>query len=491
MTERWWDEEDESPPPNSKELVEEALNNAEAERIEREEEIAEAKHQLELARMEAEKKRLEGSVSSSQHSAEQSSMGQKRGSEPPIVSARSGFLGLWWLTRGEAIFVISAIVFALIISTIWTIGLINESTYTQVSATIVAEENDFWIETEAEIVGDGTNGTGWFQDDLSGWYESCYTDEDGYESCDSYWVNEYECYADLYLTWNVSGIEYSGWVYTPSILTPYSCLAYMEQYYEIGDIIPIYYGESDPSQFQTFTITLGDSQSTRWTETMYHWAEGPNLYTDYECEAILTVTYPDPLDNSSQITTRVLDGWNGGAAFYGIYSGDSCLSEIMDEYSDGRTLTVMVDEKDTTKAYRIGNTPEGFFSITWFCCLGLMIILVIVSFVWIRFSNTPPGSYVTRNGVVHHGGYDGNDVTIINNHYGNRWGYSEGPGVHYRKPTRIGSRRRNRISTGGGRSSGGHSSRGRSGGGGSSGGGSRSSGGGRSGGGRSGGGRRR
>ena len=34
MTERWWDEEDESPPPNSKELVEEALNNAEAERIE-------------------------------------------------------------------------------------------------------------------------------------------------------------------------------------------------------------------------------------------------------------------------------------------------------------------------------------------------------------------------------------------------------------------------------------------------------------------------
>ena len=50
--------------PNSKELVEEALNNAEAERIEREEEIAEAKHQLELARMEAEKKRLEGSVSS-------------------------------------------------------------------------------------------------------------------------------------------------------------------------------------------------------------------------------------------------------------------------------------------------------------------------------------------------------------------------------------------------------------------------------------------
>ena len=159
----------------------------------------------------------------------------------------------------------------------------------------------------------------------------------------------------------------------------------------------------------------------------------------------------------------------------------------MDEYSDGRTLTVMVDEKDTTKAYRIGLTPEGFFSITWFCCLGLMIILVIVSFVIVTLNNTPPGNYVTRNGVVHHGGYDGNDVTIINNHYGDRWGYNHGPGVHYRKPSRRVSSSRRRSSSGGGRSSGGHSTRGRSGGGSSSGGGSRSSGGGRSGGGRSGG----
>ena len=407
--------------------------------------------------------------------------------QPPVVSGSQGFLGLWWLTRGEALFVISAISFALIISTIWTVGLINESTYTEVSAAIVAEEDNFWIEAEAEIVGDGTNGTGWFQDDLSGWYESCYTDEEGYEYCDSYWVNEYECYADLYLTWNVSGDEYNGWAYTPSILTPYSCLAYMEQYYAIGDIIPIYYAESDPSQFQAFTITLGDSQSTRWTETMYHWAEGPNLYSDYECEAILTITYPNPLDNSSQITTRVLDGWIGGAALFGIYSPNSCLSEIMDEYSDGKTIIVMVDDKDASKAYRPGNTPEGFFSITWFCCLGLMFVLVIVSFVVVRLNNTPPGNYVTRNGVVHHGGYDGNDVTIINNNYGNRWGYNHGPGVHYRKPSRRVSSTRTRSSSGGSRSSGGHSTRGRSGGGSSSGGGSRSSGGGRSGGGRSGG----
>ena len=407
--------------------------------------------------------------------------------QPPVVSGSQGFLGLWWLTRGEALFVISAISFALIISTIWTVGLINESTYTEVSAAIVAEEDNFWIEAEAEIVGDGTNGTGWFQDDLSGWYESCYTDEEGYEYCDSYWVNEYECYADLYLTWNVSGDEYNGWAYTPSILTPYSCLAYMEQYYAIGDIIPIYYAESDPSQFQAFTITLGDSQSTRWTETMYHWAEGPNLYADYECQAILTITYPNPLDNSSQITTRVLDGWIGGAALFGIYSPNSCLSEIMDEYSDGKTIIVMVDDKDASKAYRPGNTPEGFFSITWFCCLGLMFVLVIVSFVVVRLNNTPPGNYVTRNGVVHHGGYDGNDVTIINNNYGNRWGYNHGPGVHYRKPSRRVSSTRTRSSSGGSRSSGGHSTRGRSGGGSSSGGGSRSSGGGRSGGGRSGG----
>ena len=406
--------------------------------------------------------------------------------QPPVVSGSQGFLGLWWLTRGEAVFVVCVTFFALVISAQWTYGLLTEPTFTETLAVIEAEDDEFWIEWEAEITGDGTNGTGWFQDDLSGWYEDCWTDEDGYEYCESYWVNEYECYADLYLTWNVSGVEYSDWAYTPSIITSYGCLAYMEQYYEIGDVIPIYYGESDPSQFQAFTITLGNSQSTHWTETMYHWAEGPNLYTDYECEAILSVTYPDPDNEATTITSRVLDGGNN-PAFYGIYSPNSCLLEIMDNYSFGKTITVEVDNTDKSKVYREGGTPEGFYSITWFCCLGVMFILVILSFVIVRFNNTPPGNYVTRNGVVHHGGYDGNDVTIINNNYGNRWGYNEGPGVHYRKPSRRVSSSRRRSSSGGSRSSGGHSTRGRSGGGSSSGGGSRSSGGGRSGGGRSGG----
>jgi len=406
--------------------------------------------------------------------------------QPPVVSGSQGFLGLWWLTRGEAVFVVCVTFFALSISAQWTYGLLTEPTYTETLAVIEAEDDEFWIEWEAEITGDGTNGTGWFQDDLSGWYEDCWTDEDGYEYCESYWVNEYECYADLYLTWNVSGVEYSDWAYTPSIITSYGCLAYMEQYYEIGDVIPIYYGESDPSQFQAFTITLGNSQSTHWTETMYHWAEGPNLYTDYECEAILSVTYRDPDNEATTITSRVLDGGNN-PAFYGIYSPNSCLLEIMDNYSFGKTITVEVDNTDKSKVYREGGTPEGFYSITWFCCLGVMFILVILSFVIVRFNNTPPGNYVTRNGVVHHGGYDGNDVTIINNNYGNRWGYNEGPGVHYRKPSRRVSSSRRRSSSGGSRSSGGHSTRGRSGGGSSSGGGSRSSGGGRSGGGRSGG----
>ena len=95
MTERWWDEEEESESPTSKELVEDALNNAEAERIEREQEIAEAKHQLELARMEAEKKRLKEASSVPRNSAEESPTAQKMESGPPIVSARSGLLGLW------------------------------------------------------------------------------------------------------------------------------------------------------------------------------------------------------------------------------------------------------------------------------------------------------------------------------------------------------------------------------------------------------------
>ncbi|MEC7532146.1 MAG: hypothetical protein VX557_01620 [Candidatus Thermoplasmatota archaeon] len=187
--------------------------------------------------------------------------------QPPVVSGGRGFLGLWWLTRGEALFVVSATVFALIISAIWTAGLINESTYAEVSATIVAED-DFWIEGRAEVIGDGTNGTGWFMDDLSGYYQDCWTDEDGYQSCRSVYVVEYECYADLYISWNVSGVEYSGWAYTPSIITPYGCLEIIEDYYRIGITGPIWYAASDPSQFQAFTISLGDRQSTQWFETM-------------------------------------------------------------------------------------------------------------------------------------------------------------------------------------------------------------------------------
>ena len=193
---------------------------------------------------------------------------------------------------------------------------------------------------------------------------------------------------------------------------------------------------------------------------------------------------PTPWISSSQITTRVLGGWNDGATFYGISSGDHCLAEIMGEYNDGRALIVMVDDKDATKAYQPGATPDGFFSVTWFCCLGLMFVLVIVSFVVVRLNNTPPGNYVTRNGVVHHGGYDGNDVTIINNHYGNRWGYNHGPGFII--AGQVGGVRSTRTRSSGGGGSGrvvdtqpGADPEGGS----SSGGGSRSSGGGRSGGG--------
>ena len=113
--------------------------------------------------------------------------------QPPVVSGGRGFLGLWWLTRGEALFVVSATVFALIISAIWTAGLLNESTYAEVSATIVAEEDEYWVWGTAEIIGDGTNGTGWFMEDLSGYYEDCYTDQDGYQYCDTIYVVEYEC----------------------------------------------------------------------------------------------------------------------------------------------------------------------------------------------------------------------------------------------------------------------------------------------------------
>ena len=216
-------------------------------------------------------------------------------------------------------------VLAIAVAIIWTLGVMGAETYTQTTATIKASDETNWISADAIISGDGTNGTGWFQDDVSGWYEECYTEDDGYEYCNEFWVEEYECYADLLLSWNYSDSEYSGWAYTPSVITPFGCLDLMEEYYQIGDVIPIWHVDSEPSEFQTFTVRFGSSSEfgTYWSETMYHWLEWDtlSLMTEYTCEATIAVSSPATADS----VTLVLDGWNDGGAIYAEWSEQSCI----------------------------------------------------------------------------------------------------------------------------------------------------------------------
>ena len=485
--ERWWVHDNEKEEGSSKETVEDAMNKAEAEKIQREEEMAEARHELELARIEAEKKQLGAKDSGSEESRVDSEGDGEEVAQPPMVTGNSGVLGLWWLSEGEAIVVAITSVLAIAVGVIWTLGVISAPEYTLTTATIEADGGEEWMLAEAIISGDGENGTGWFEHDVSGWYEDCYTDDEGYEWCDSYWVQEYECYADLYLKWSVDGTEYDGWAYTPSIVTGYRCLEIMEDYYQIGDTLSFWHISSDPSDYQVFSVRFDSSEGTFWEETLWHWVDGNTLYSEYVCEAELRVTYDDA-EGGGYYTSWVADGeWGGNYRLFQP-SDVSCISGFSEEFGDGQPIEVMVNRDE---AYMVGFTPMNFYQLTWICCVPIFVLLAIVTLVFSRLSNTPPGAYVTNKGVYYHQGYDGNDVVIINNQYGRRWGLG-GSNRGHRRTRRISS---GRGSSGRSRSSGGgRSTRGSSGGGGRSSGGGRSGGGGgRSGGGggRSGGGRGR
>ncbi|MBI88167.1 MAG: hypothetical protein CMB67_03970 [Euryarchaeota archaeon] len=222
------------------------------------------------------------------------------------------------------------------------------------------------------------------------------------------------------------------------------------------------------------TVLLG----TSWWEEEYEIEDC--LYDDYndeyyDCQYYLQ--YECGADVDYEFTFD--GGWYSGEDGYTIGSWDDpCLEEVeFNVIPIGSTVTVWYD-KEKPENNQLSE-PGGAKFLIWFCCMPFFLLLLMVTLVNARFSNTPkdfdhgesrilggtPGMF-SQGGLESGGG-------VHHHHHHGRWGWGR---RMFGRPRRI-HRTRSRIRTGG-RSSGGRRS---------TGGGRRSGGGGR----RSSGGRRR
>jgi len=210
--ERWWIHDEEGEENSSKRSVEEALNKAETERIQRDKEMEEAQHELELARMGAEKEKLE----------------EEGGQTTNLREEHGGVLGFWWLTPTEAV--------TIGLSTMLVVFFLGMGTY-------VAGDEPKWVETEAEIL-----------EVAGGWWEINY-----YEECDDWgcdWWEDIDCFADLDVSHSINGVSYTGeangyWLYIEEYYNEGEedeCVHYAENVVPlVGTSVTIYYDPGNPS----------------------------------------------------------------------------------------------------------------------------------------------------------------------------------------------------------------------------------------------------
>ncbi len=458
----------------------EAFADAAAEKVKQEAELEQAKHALEMAKIEAEKAKISGT---SQTPAIPSASSQTSTNVTMNSDSNSRWKGFWWLSSGELAAVIISTIVVVSIVGLLAMQASSEEDWPIVQGTIVGSTDTSMIPIDATISGNGVdNGTGWFEDweEIETRNEDCYTDDYGDEYCDVWYTyhDEYTCYADVYLTWEVNGTNYSGWAESPSYTSQNLCFEEIKAHYPINGSILIEVDESTPSDFQVFTIEHGST--TKWIEQLTLEMDSVGFYDIYTCYYLPSFTYDDVGQNGAEYSgsfTRMQIGTLGESV---------CLDSVKDSNGPGSKITVYVNPDDPTDV-RSTQIEKGATAALMVCApCGLLLLVGL--FVFVRFNNVEPGAYVTRSGAIHHhrGYYPDNDVVVINNNYGRRHGFM-GPIFHRHRSHR--SHRTRSSST----SRVTRSSSNRSGGGGRSRGGGRSGGGGRSsgGGGRSGGGRSR
>jgi hypothetical protein len=183
---KWWGKaESEKEAVNSKEEVEEMMNHTEMMKIKREEEIAQAQHEFNMSEI------------------NQEMLGTKAGSQTPemnnqnAATKQNGKEGSFsWMTDDPGYLFLAIIV---------SLGFIASI----LGSILVPDVDEIWGITDATVL----EGTEWIEYDNS--YEECsdYDDYDDYCYGEWYWVYSYDCYADVYYNYSISGTEYFGEYY--------------------------------------------------------------------------------------------------------------------------------------------------------------------------------------------------------------------------------------------------------------------------------------
>ena len=454
--EQWWTDN------HNEDGLSDAFEDAAAEKVKQEAELEKAKHALEMAKIEAEKAKITGVSQTSSPSTPNSPTPSP--STPSNSNPDSGWKGFWWLSSGElAAVIISSIVVISIIGLL-AMQASTEKDWPVYQGTITGSSDTNMIPFNATISGNGVdNGTGWFEDwqEIETRNEDCWTDDYGDEYCDVWYTyhDEYTCYSDVYITWEVNGTNYSGWALSPSYTSQSLCYDEIEAHYPINGTILIEIQEDNPSVFHVFTIEHGST--TEWIEEQKLDMTSSGFSTKYNCFYKPAFSYTiGSTGYTGSFSSRMLIGAD--------YNGP-CLDSAKNSHGPGSKITVYVNPENPTDI-RSTQVEKGA-TAALIVCAPCGIFLLIGLFIYVRFNNVEPGAYVTRSGVIHHhrGYHPNNDVVIINNNYGRRHGYL-GP-AHHRH-----HHNRSRRSSSSSRVTNSSSNR--------SGGGGRSRGGGRSGGGR-------
>ena len=396
---KWWnpaDEEEKSP----KEEINDLLNEAEKKRLQREEEIAEAEHKLKLSQLNALTSDSvngpglgipeigpDGNLINSGSSTipkitnpmENINSNDSKSGGDGTMAKRTSFSLPDWLSPGELIFVSIALLLTIGTSLLMTYQFTNQVDWELTDAKLIGSDDIQWIEVNATI----ENDTGWFEDveERSYSYEDCYTDYDGYEVCDQYteYYDYYTCYADLNLSYTIDGVSYVNWQYTPEITGEWPCLEDIEFYFQIGDNVSIEVNSNDHSDYQVFAISHGSPSGTVWNEILLFPADSYDIYLYYSCYADLVYSYT--YSSGSAVETS----YTGSFSSSSISSDITCIDDIENLYSIGGELQVYVNPENPSESAEMH--PDKFTINELFCCMLSLIIFLLISFIYVRFSN--------------------------------------------------------------------------------------------------------
>jgi len=382
-----------------------------------------------------------------------------------IERNHGGVFGLWWLSAGEAVVIGVVGITAITVGIFLVISLIATPKYEYTEGTIVDAEVDDWFTIEAKINGDGSE---WFQENFEIWEEECY---DG-RCWDEFVGYEYDCYADLNLSFTFDGVEFNGIAYSPAMTTTYPCMDDVEDlWYDNGSVNA--YMMVGPAEGKTwddvnvfdFSVQGGKSTYSQFVDIEPGFDEPP--YYVFDCGAKLDISYDyKEADGPSKQYSAIMD-----TGFW--RSSEPCIGEISEGWlAPGSVTRIWVNPTNPSEAgHESTDLPFiGDDVIASMCCLPILIIILAAALLIARYNNRT--AQIGTGYVSNDGGR--NSVIAGNNFY---FGGGSG-GRHSRRGGRSGVSRRvrsgSRSSSGGSRGGGsGGGSRGGGSGGGSRGGGRR------------------